>query len=198
VREALARAIAECDKVDRFLPLPAQSGSDEVLKRMRRGYTTDLYRARLQLLRERVPDLELGSDWIVGFPGESDEDFARTLAFLGEIGSVQNYIFQYSPRPETRAFELADDVPDEVKKARNQELLRAAEQSALARHQRCLGTELDVFVEDELPDGRGLRGRSRHNLAVSFAIGTEPLVGRRARVQVEGASAFGLWGSQAP
>ncbi|MSR61031.1 MAG: tRNA (N6-isopentenyl adenosine(37)-C2)-methylthiotransferase MiaB [Planctomycetes bacterium] len=198
VTAALARSIAECDKVDRFLPLPAQSGSDEVLKRMRRGYTTELYRSRLELLRGQVPDLELGSDWIVGFPGESEADFARTLAFLGEIGSVQNYIFQYSPRPETRAFELADDVPDEVKKARNQELLRAAEQSALARHQRCLDTELDVFVEEERPDGRGLRGRSRHNLAVSFPAGVVPLVGRRARVHVEGASPFGLWGSLAP
>ena len=88
VTPALARAIAECPKVDRFLPLPAQSGSDAVLRRMRRGYTTDLYRSRIETLRAEVPDIELGSDWIVGFPGETEEDFERTLAFL-EGGRVQ-------------------------------------------------------------------------------------------------------------
>jgi tRNA-2-methylthio-N6-dimethylallyladenosine synthase len=197
VTRALARAIAECPKVDRYLPLPAQSGSDDVLRRMRRGYTRELYRERVAVLKEAVPDLELGSDWIVGFPGESDEDFAGTLAFLREIESTPNYIFQYSPRPETRAFELADDVPLEVKKARNQELLRASEQVALARHQGRIGADLDVFVDEALPDGRGLRGRCRHNLPVSFP-GDSASVGRAVAVRIEGASPFGLWGSPTP
>jgi len=196
----LARAVAECDKVDRFMPLPAQSGADEVLRRMRRGYTVDLYRARLELLREAVPDLELGSDWIVGFPGESEADFERTLAFLPEIGTVQNYVFQYSPRPETRAYELVDDVPAEVKKARNQALLGAAEQVSLARHQRWVGREIDVFVEEVLPARPGgsgredrprLRGRSRHNLPVSLE-GPAECLGRSLRARVEEATAFGL------
>jgi tRNA-2-methylthio-N6-dimethylallyladenosine synthase len=194
--EALARALAACPKVDRYLPLPAQSGSDAVLKRMRRGYTTALYRERVARLREHVPDLVLGSDWIVGFPGESDADFAASVGFLREIGTVQNYVFQYSPRPETRAFELADDVPAEVKKARNQELLRASEEVALAYHRRALGAEHEVFVEEELAGGRGLRGRTRHNLTLSFA-GPAELVGRSVRVRAEDASPFGLWGSTA-
>jgi tRNA-2-methylthio-N6-dimethylallyladenosine synthase len=195
--EALARAIAACSKVDRYLPLPAQSGSDAVLRRMRRGYTAALYRERVARLREHVPDLVLGSDWIVGFPGETDADFAASVAFLREIGTVQNYVFQYSPRPETRAFELADDVPVETKKARNQELLRAAEEVALAHHRRALGSEHEVFVEEELTGGRGVRGRTRHNLTISCA-GPAELVGRSVRVRAEDASPFGLWGSLVP
>ena len=194
VTRALARAIAECPKVERFLPLPAQSGSDEVLRRMRRGYTCELYRKRIALLREAVPDLELGSDWIVGFPGESETDFAATNAFLEEIGSIQNFVFQYSPRPETRAHDLADDVPAEVKKARNQVLLRTSERVALAAHQRRIGSELEVFVEEDLGEGRGVRGRSLHHLSVSLRDGVE-LPGETIRVRVEGASPFGLWGS---
>ena len=194
VTRALARAIADCPKVDRFLPRPAQSGSDDVLRRMRRGYNRELYRARVALLKEAVPELELGSDWIVGFPGESEGDFAATVAFLGEIGTLQNYVFQYSPRPETRAHELEDDVPAAVKKARNQELLRTGEKVALTAHQRRIGTELDVFVEELLPQDRGVRGRSRQHLSVSFPGGAECL-GRTVRVRVEGASPFGLWGS---
>jgi len=197
VTTALARAIAECPKVDRFLPLPAQAGSDAVLKRMRRGYTCDLYRARLELLRAEVPDIELGSDWIVGFPGEERADFEGTAAFLREIGTVQNFVFQYSPRPETRAYELADDVPAEEKKARNQELLRVAETVALERHRARLGQELEVFVEERAEGERGgLRGRTTHGLALGLAGGDE-LIGRSVRVSVESASTFGLWGALA-
>ena len=194
VTRALARAIAECPKVERFLPLPAQSGSDRVLRRMRRGYTCELYRERVALLRELVPDLELGSDWIVGFPGESATDFDATIAFLEEIGTIQNFIFQYSPRPETRAYGFDDDVPAEVKKARNQELLRTSERVALAAHQRRIGTDLDVFVEEYMGEERGMRGRSVHHLAVSIKGGPE-LVGEAVRVRIEGASPFGLWGA---
>jgi tRNA-2-methylthio-N6-dimethylallyladenosine synthase len=195
VTHALARALAECAKVDRFLPLPAQSGSDAVLRRMRRGYTRDLYRARVALLREAVPDLELGSDWIVGYPGEAEADFEATVAFLRELGTAQNYVFQYSPRPGTRAAELTDDVPEAVKKARNRVLLAASEEVALARYRAWLGREVDVFAEESLGDGR-VRGRSRHHVTVTFAAPDSSL-GRAVRVRVEGASAFGVWGSPA-
>ena len=89
VTRALAEAIRDCDKVDRFLPLPAQAGTDDVLKRMKRGYTLDLYRKRVAILREVVPDIELGSDWIVGFCGETDADFSRGAERLprGACGS---------------------------------------------------------------------------------------------------------------
>jgi tRNA-2-methylthio-N6-dimethylallyladenosine synthase len=194
VTEELARAIADCDKVERFLPLPAQSGSDDVLRRMKRGYTTDLYRRRTELLREYVPDIELGSDWIVGFPGESEADFAASAAFQAEQRFLVNYVFQYDPRPGTSAHALADDVPLAVKKARNHALLRAGEASSLARHRAWLGRPLDVLVESEHDRRPGhLRGRSRHGMTVSFA-GPASLVGTRVAVRAEDASPYGLSG----
>jgi tRNA-2-methylthio-N6-dimethylallyladenosine synthase len=99
VTPAFARAIADCDKVERFLPLPVQSGSDSVLKRMKRGYNLDLYRKRVAILRAAVPDIELGTDWIVGFSGESEPDFEASLALFEEIGFAQSYVFKYDPRP---------------------------------------------------------------------------------------------------
>jgi tRNA-2-methylthio-N6-dimethylallyladenosine synthase len=193
VSSALARAIADCDKVERFLPLPAQSGSDAVLKRMKRGYTTELYRERVARLKTEVPELELSSDWIVGFPGERPDDFERTLAFQREIGFVQNFVFQYSPRPGTRACELADDVSAGEKKARNQALLRAGEQVALERNRRHLLAERSVFVEEAR--GENLRGKSEHGLSVILS-GPANLVGRTVRVRIDSASPFGLWGTR--
>ncbi len=193
VTRELGRAIARCDKVLRFLPLPAQSGSDAVLRRMRRGYTRELYRERVARLRGEVPDLELGSDWIVGFPGESERDFEDSREFLQELGFVQNFVFQYSPRPLTRAWELADDVPGAVKQERNQELLRTAEAVALARHERCIGEELEVLAEEGGPGGT-LRGHGSAGFPVRFSAPLERL-GEVLRVRIESASAFGLSGT---
>ena len=111
--EPLIAALAEVPTAMPFLPVPAQHGSDPILREMRRGYTTDLYRRRIDLLRSRVPGIELSSDWIVGFPGESDEDLEKSCDFLREMGFAQNFIFKYSPRPDTAAFDrptLDDDV----------------------------------------------------------------------------------------
>ena len=197
VTPALAQAIRDCDKVDRFLPLPAQSGSDEVLRRMKRGYTTDLYRRRVETLRAAVPDIELGSDWIVGFPGESEDDFEATLAFQEELGFVQNYVFKYDPRPETRAFDMVDDVAESVKKERNQRLLRAGERVALGRHERWIGREVDVFVEEQhAKRPELLKARTRHNLPVSFE-GSPDVLGSSVRVRLEHASPFGLSATRA-
>ncbi|MBL8860454.1 MAG: tRNA (N6-isopentenyl adenosine(37)-C2)-methylthiotransferase MiaB [Planctomycetes bacterium] len=199
VSESLAEALRECDKVERFLPLPAQSGSDAVLRAMKRGYTTDLYRRRLDLLRARVPDVEISSDWIVGFPGESDEDFAASESFLAEQACAVNYVFKYSPRPGTSAAErLLDDVPEDVKKARNQRLLVAAERAGLARHAAHVGATRRVLVDAVSERGVGqVLGRSEHGLAVSLPGGAE-LVGRVVEARIESASAFGLAGQPLP
>jgi tRNA-2-methylthio-N6-dimethylallyladenosine synthase len=101
VTDALARAIADCDKADRFLPLPAQSGSDRILRAMKRGYTSDLYRARVALLREHVPDIELGSDWIVGFPSDDAEHGERALPL--RAGLRGHLHLRRSPRLGTAA-----------------------------------------------------------------------------------------------
>jgi tRNA-2-methylthio-N6-dimethylallyladenosine synthase len=195
VTRALAEAMRDNDKVDRFLPLPAQSGSDRILKAMKRGYTTDLYRRRVEILRGVVPDIELGSDWIVGFPTETDADFAQSEAFLEEMGFAQNYVFKYDPRPDTAAWEkLADDVPRDVKKARNQRLLRKSEEVARRRLERYVGETLEVVVDavSERHPGR-VHGRTRHNLPVSLP-GDAALVDTTVSVRIEQASPYGLAG----
>jgi tRNA-2-methylthio-N6-dimethylallyladenosine synthase len=199
VTPAFARAMAECDKVDRFLPLPAQSGSDEVLKRMKRGYTVDLYRRRVAILREAVPDIELGSDWIVGFCGESEDDFAQSLALLEEISFAQSYVFQYDPRPGTTAAErLSDDVPAEVKKERHQRLLAAAERVQRARLARHQGRLTRAFIESVGErDARVLLGHTVHGLPCSLQAGAE-LVGRMVELAVEQTTAFGMACTLAP
>ncbi|MFO1010259.1 MAG: tRNA (N6-isopentenyl adenosine(37)-C2)-methylthiotransferase MiaB [Planctomycetota bacterium] len=198
VTEALAEALRDCPKAERYLPIPAQSGSDEVLRAMKRGYTTELYRKRMEILRARVPDLELASDWIVGFCGETDADHAASEALLAEQGFVTNYIFKYDPRPTTHAAEkLEDDVPEDVKKERNQRLLALAEEVGLKRHGAQVGAVRDVFVESTSDRFEGgLVGRTQHGLMTSFA-GPAELVGTVARVTIESATAFGLSGSLA-
>jgi len=194
VTEALGESIAKSPKVERFLPLPLQAGSDPVLRAMKRGYTTDLYRKRIEILRSVVPDIELASDWIVGFPGETEEDFVQSEALLDEFGFAVNYIFKYDPRPGTRSAEGEDIVPTAVKKERNQRLLAAAERSGRIRHAAHVGTTRQVFVESASEKHPGdLRGKTEHGLPVSFA-GEPELIGTVVPVEIREASAFGLGG----
>ncbi len=194
VTPAFAKAIADCSKVDRSLPLPAQSGSDEVLRAMKRGYTTELYRKRAAILRAEVPDIELGSDWIVGFPGESDADFEQSVEFLAEIGFSSNYIFKYDPRPETVAHDRTDDVPLEVKKDRNRRLLEAAHKTQFGRMQRHIGREHDVFVEKVSERHAGfLQGRTTYGIPISFE-GPPERVGTMTRVRAAEATPYGMMG----
>jgi len=194
---ALARAVRECSKVDRFLPLPAQSGSDRILRAMRRGYTTDLYRRRVERLREEVPDVEIGSDWIVGFPGETEADYRASEALLGDIGFAVNYVFKYDPRPGTDAAgQRADDVEPEIKKDRNARFLLASERVALGRLSSHVGTVRRVFVERRSEREAGvLLGRTSHGLPVSFGGGAD-LLGGEIDLRIEAASAFGLAGTR--
>ncbi len=153
VTRELAAAMARSPQFLRFLPVPLQSGSDRVLKRMKRGYNLDLYRRRIALLREAMPDLELVSDWIVGFPGETDEDFAASERAMEEFGFLQSYVFQYSPRPGTYAAErLADDVPAAVKKERNHRLLALQRSLAPARTRAWVGRRSAVLLEGPARD----------------------------------------------
>jgi len=193
VTRPFAEAIRDYDKVERFLPLPAQAGSDEVLKRMKRGYTLDLYRRRADLLREVVPDIELGSDWIVGFCGETDEDFEGSERFLEEQGFLVNYVFKYDPRPSTRADErLVDDIAEAVKKERNQRLLRVAERTQRLRFQRYQGESVPVFVESVSErDERVLLGKTPWGMPISFE-GDGALVGTHVRATVDETTSYGM------
>ncbi|MCH2101903.1 MAG: tRNA (N6-isopentenyl adenosine(37)-C2)-methylthiotransferase MiaB [Planctomycetes bacterium] len=143
----LANAMARSPQFMRFLPVPLQAGSDRVLKLMKRGYNTSLYRKRIDLLRDRMPDLELISDWIVGFPGETSEDYLESERMLCEIGFLQSYVFQYSPRPGTRAYEIQDNVPAEIKKERNNRLLALQRKVAYAKSPGLVGQTTSTMLE---------------------------------------------------
>lgn len=197
INRSFAEAIRDYDKVEKFLPLPAQAGSDEVLKRMKRGYTLDLYRKRADILREIVPNMELGSDWIVGFSGETDADFDGSEAFLEEQGFVVNYVFKYDPRPKTRADErLEDDIPESVKKERNQRLLRMAEKTQRERFAAYQGQSVSVFVESQSErDEKTLLGRTPWGMPVSFT-GPSALVGTDVEVTIDETTAYGMAGRQ--
>ncbi|MBM4063920.1 MAG: tRNA (N6-isopentenyl adenosine(37)-C2)-methylthiotransferase MiaB, partial [Planctomycetes bacterium] len=164
----LVQAIAELPKVARYLHLPAQSGSNPVLKAMRRGYTVERYLARIEQLRLRAPEVELHSDFIVGYPGETEADFAATVALLRRVGFAQSYVFQYSPRPGTAAAEAADDVPPAEKERRNQVLLAAQAELSLARHRALVGQTVEVLVEGESKVAGRLTGRTVQHRLVHF------------------------------
>lgn len=199
VTRAFAEAIRDCDKVERFLPLPAQAGSDAILRGMKRGYNLDLYRRRADILREIVPDIELGSDWIVGFPGEEEVDFQGTLDFLEEQQFLVNYVFKYDPRPGTHADErLANSVSDAIKKERNQRLLAAAEIVQRGRCERVVGQEIPVWLERASERDPGLLlGRTLSGMPASCP-GPAEWVNSQRIVRLDTATPFGVAGFDVP
>jgi tRNA-2-methylthio-N6-dimethylallyladenosine synthase len=169
IREDVARAHAECPAVCEHVHLPLQSGSSRVLKAMRRTYDRDRYMAKVAMLREFVPDCALTTDIIVGFPGETEEDFAATLEVVEEVGYDGAFTFIYSPRRGTEAAALDDTVSHEVAVERMEQLVEAVQRRARERAQRFVGRTLDVLVEGPSRTDRSrLRGRTRHNKVVNF------------------------------
>jgi tRNA-2-methylthio-N6-dimethylallyladenosine synthase len=168
--EDVIRAHAELDSVCSHIHLPLQSGSSRVLKEMRRTYTRERYMDRVALIREHVPDCALTTDVIVGFPGETEEDFAQTLEVVEEVGFDGAFTFVYSPRRETEAAGFADRfVPHEVQTERMGRLLEIVQRRARERAQRFVGRTLDVLVEGtSRKDPSLLRGRTSHNKVVNF------------------------------
>ena len=196
----LVDALAELPKVARYLHLPAQSGSDRVLKAMRRGYTFDRYVRRAEQLWEKAPDIELHSDWIVGYPGERPEDFDKTIELMERIRFAQSYVFKYSPRPGTvAADELVDDVPADEKARRNQELLSLQERHSLEKNQSSIGRIEEVLVAGPSKTPGRLQGRTRHHRIVHFDIPEaregEDLVGRYVPVRLTEALPHSLVGA---
>lgn len=190
----LVDALAELPKVARYLHLPAQSGSNAVLKAMRRGYTVERYLARVEQLLARAPDFELHSDFIVGYPGESASDFEATVALLRRVGFAQSYVFKYSPRPGTLAAERDDDVPEVEKERRNQVLLQVQEELTLARHQALVGQTVEVLVEGASKVAGRLSGRTVHHRLVHFASDDLGLVGTYVPVRIREALAHSVVG----
>jgi len=202
----LLQAVRDLPRVARYLHVPAQSGCDEVLTRMKRMYSVAFYEEMLARVRETVPDVAVSSDFIVGFCGETEASFEKSVRLVERARFKNSFIFKYSTRRGTKADDLfADDVPEEVKKRRNNDLLAA--QNAICRedHRRFLGRTVEVLVEgpsksaakhehEHAGAGFGqLTGRTTCDRIVVFE-GHERLVGRVISVAVEDASAVTLFG----
>jgi len=175
MKEDVIRAHAELAALCEHVHLPLQSGSSRVLKRMRRTYDRGRYMDRVALIREHVPDCAITTDVIVGFPGETEADFAETLAVVEEVGYDGAFTFVFSPRRETEAATLPDQVPHPVKVERMGRLVEAVQRRASERAQRFVGRTMEVLVEGRSrTDETRLRGRTRHNKAVNFDGVAEP------------------------
>jgi tRNA-2-methylthio-N6-dimethylallyladenosine synthase len=191
--DAILDAVAGLARVCEHLHVPAQSGSDAVLERMNRGYSAAHYRDMAERARAKIPGVELASDFMVGFPGETQADFEDTLRLLEEVRFQQAFVFKYSPRPGTKAAQMPDDVPDQVKRERNQRLLEAQERVDRARRSAMVGRQVEVLVDGPSKgDPTRLSGRTRQNDIVVFR-GTAQRPGDLCTVRIAGATALTLF-----
>jgi tRNA-2-methylthio-N6-dimethylallyladenosine synthase len=197
--ERLIDACADLPKVCEHFHVPFQSGDDAVLKAMARGYTVDRYRRIVERIRERMPDAAISADVIVAFPGETDAQFRRTLALIEEIGFDAVNTAAYSPRPNTPAADWPDQLSEDVKVERLQEINALVEQQARQRSARYAGRIEEILVEGTNPkDPQQVMGRTRTN-RLTFFPGQRPdgrpiEPGELVTVQIEGVRAFSLSG----
>jgi tRNA-2-methylthio-N6-dimethylallyladenosine synthase len=195
MREEVIRAHAELDSLCEHIHLPLQSGSSTVLKRMRRTYNRERYMDRVALIREHVPDCAITTDIIVGFPGETDEDFERTLEVVEEVGYDGAFTFIFSPRRGTEAAELDDQLPHAIKRERMERLVQLVQRRARDRAERFVGRTMEVLVEGpSRTDPTRLRGRTEHNKTVNFDGTAAP--GELVEVEVSSATSTTLSGTE--
>ena len=193
--EAFVEAVASLPKVCEALHIPLQSGADRLLQAMRRGYTLEEYLKLIDSIRTRVPDMAFSTDVIVGYPGETAEEFAMTRQAMHDVGFDMAYIFRYSTRPGTAAARLADDVPKALKEERNQILLQDLEARAECSNRRAVGTSQEVLVEG--PSKRNAArwaGRSRTSKLCVFEPSPTTAPGDLVRVRVKRATSHTLVG----
>jgi tRNA-2-methylthio-N6-dimethylallyladenosine synthase len=194
----LIEAYARLPKLVSHLHLPVQSGSDRVLAAMKRGYTALEYKSIVRRLRAARPDISLSTDFIVGFPGETEADFEATMKLIDEVGFDASFSFLYSPRPGTPAAELADDTPQDVKAQRLMRLQKRIEEKAQAISAAMVGTVQRILVEGAAKkDAAELAGRTDNNRIVNFGgagRATERLVGRFVDITITAALPHSLRG----
>jgi len=193
-------AMANLPKVCRYLHIPAQSGSDQILKAMNRGYTSAEYLNLLDMARQIVPDIAVAGDFIVGFPGETDDDFAKTAELVKKSRYKNSFIFKYSPRPGTIADKrLEDNVPQQVKEKRNHELLKVQEEISRALAAEFIGQIVKVLVEGpskkahQPGNAPQLIGRTAGEWIAVFN-GPETLAGQFANVKITRSTPLTLFG----
>jgi len=194
-REPVIAALAVCESVCEHVHLPLQSGSSRILKRMRRTYDRERYLRIVDTLRSRIPDVALGTDLIVGFPGETDDDFEATISAVEEIRYESAFTFIFSPRSGTEAASMPEQVPDEVKHERLERLVDTVQRIAAERNAERIGRVEEVLVEGtSRTDASQLRGRTRRHTTVNFTGSAPP--GALVDVLVEKATSTTLRGRE--
>jgi tRNA-2-methylthio-N6-dimethylallyladenosine synthase len=195
MREDVIRAHAELPALCEHIHLPLQSGSSRILKAMRRTYDRERYMQRVAMIRELVPDCAITTDIIVGFPGETEDDFRQTLEVVEETRYDGAFTFIYSPRRGTEAADLGEQVPQDVKRERMERLVPLVQRIQAERAQRFVGRTMEVLVEGRSrTDPDKLRGRTRHNKTVNFPGLARP--GELAQVEITGATSTTLAGEE--
>lgn len=170
-------------KVCEYIHLPFQAGSSRILELMNRGYTREQYLEKIAMIKKAIPNVVLSTDIIVGFPGETEQDFQQTIDLVKEVGFETIFAFKYSPRPFTKAARFTDQVPEDVKSARLQRLFDEHEQMAMGLVKRYEGQTLDVLIEKYDEKRKTLSGRSSQNKLLHLAGGPE-LIGKTVPVKV--------------
>ena len=184
-------------KVCQYLHLPIQSGSERTLKAMNRGYTTNEYLEIIDKARRIVPDIAISSDFIVGFPGETEEDFNASRGIMRKVRFKNSFIFKYSPREGTAAFKVQDNVPLEVKKKRNLELLELQRNISLEDNKTFIGRTFEILVEGKSKrDKTKLTGRTRTDYIVVFES-DRVVAGEFVNVRIAGCTDITLFGELA-
>lgn len=194
--DSLIDVYAEVPELVSHLHLPVQSGSNKILAAMKRGHDRDEYIAKVKRIQQIRPDLCMSSDFIVGFPGETDEDFQDTMDLIAEIGFDLSFSFIYSARPGTPASDLEDDTPEEVKKQRLHILQDRINQQAQSIARRMVGTEETILVTGISKKDLGqLQGRTENNRVVNFRCDDHSLIGKFVKVKIEEARPNSLLGT---
>lgn len=195
ISDELINSFGKIDKLCNHLHLPIQSGSNRILKAMNRKYTREDYLDKIEKIKNTVEDLSITTDIIVGFPGETEEDFKETLALVKEVQFDSAFTFLYSIREGTKAANMDEQIPDDVKHRRFQELLDILHPIGLKSNQKLIGKELEVLVEDiSKNDPEKLNGRTRNNKLVHFK-GNKDIIGTIAKVRIDDVKTFTLEGS---
>jgi tRNA-2-methylthio-N6-dimethylallyladenosine synthase len=194
--DALIQAHAEIPELVKYLHLPVQSGSDRILAAMKRNHTALEYKSRIRKLKTAVPDILISSDFIIGFPGETEKDFEQTMKLVEEIGFDFSYSFVYSARPGTPAADLPDETSEELKKQRLKILQERINQLGFENSRRMVGSVQRILVSDYSKKDPGmLQGRTESNRVVNFRSDNPRLIGQFAMVRIDDAMPHSLRGT---
>ena len=193
--DSLIDVYAQVPELVSHLHLPVQSGSNRILSAMKRGHEIDMYIDKIERLRKLRPDISISSDFIIGFPGETEEDFLETMNLVNQIGFDTSFSFVYSARPGTPAAELPDDTPESLKKERLQILQARIIQTAAQISRRMVGREETILVTAVSRKDLGeLSGRTENNRVVNFRSDDHSLIGKFVRVKIDDAYQNSLHG----